>query len=98
MIPGWFFMAEEKTSGKRKEGKIRKESQEMPPITRDMTLGELVEKYPQAVEVMLKRGMHCIGCHMAAWETIEQGAAGHGITGKKLEKLLKEMNDAVSGK
>ena len=64
-------------------------------ITKDMTLGELVTKHPEATQVMLKHGMHCISCHMAAMETIGEGAAGHGITGKDLDKLIVEMNEAV---
>jgi hybrid cluster-associated redox disulfide protein len=64
-------------------------------ITKDMTLGELVTKYPEAAEVMVKHGMHCIGCHMAAMETIAEGAAGHGIVGKELDDLVEEMNKAV---
>lgn len=54
-------------------------------ITKDMTLGEVVQSFPQTVEVMMKYGLHCIGCHVAAWETLEQGATAHGITGKKFE-------------
>ena len=65
-------------------------------ITKDMTLGEIVMKYPEAAEVMMKHGLHCVGCHMAAWETVEQGAASHGMTKKEIDKMLKEMNEAVS--
>lgn len=61
-------------------------------ITKDMTLGEIAEKHPKAAEVLLKYGLHCIGCSVAVWETLEQGAAAHGIQGKELEKLLKELN------
>jgi hybrid cluster-associated redox disulfide protein len=64
-------------------------------ITKDMTLGELVVKYPEAAQVMLKHGMHCIGCHMSAMETVAEGAAGHGIVGKEFDKLIEEMNEAV---
>ncbi len=67
-------------------------------ITKDMQLGKLVSKYPEAAQVMLKHGMHCIGCQMAAWETIEQGAKGHGMDDKQLEEMLKEMNDALKKK
>lgn len=61
-------------------------------ITKDMTLGEVIRKYPQTVEVFLKHGLQCVGCHVAHWETIEQGVAVHGIS---LEKLLKDLNKAV---
>ena len=61
-------------------------------ITKDMNLSDLISKYPEAAMVMVKYGLHCIGCHLAAWETIEEGAKSHGISGKKLEEMLKEMN------
>jgi hybrid cluster-associated redox disulfide protein len=63
-------------------------------ITKEMTLGELVIKHPDAVNVMYKYGMHCIGCHMAAYETIEQGASAHGMDKKAIGRMLKEMNES----
>lgn len=65
-------------------------------INGKMTLGEVVQKYPETAEVMLKYGLHCVGCHVAAWETIEQGASAHGLDKKKITEMLKEMNKAVS--
>ncbi len=67
-------------------------------IKKNMTLGEVLTKYPEIAEVLAKYGFHCVGCPATFMETVEQGAKVHGITGKKLEKLLKEMNDAVSKK
>jgi len=64
-------------------------------ITKDMTLGEVVQKYPETVPIMFEHGLHCIGCHVAAFETIEQGALGHGID---VEELLKDMNNAIKKK
>ena len=61
-------------------------------ITKDMTLGEIAAEYPEAVDVLLKYGLHCIGCHVAAWETLEQGAMAHGLYGEKFDGLLKELN------
>lgn len=63
-----------------------------------MTLGEVVGKYPKAIGPMLKRGMHCVGCHVAAFETVEQGAKAHGMGDKEIGEMLKEMNKAVSKK
>jgi len=71
----------------------KKESKEV--ISKDMSLGDVLNKHPEVVEVMYKHGLHCVGCHIAAWETIEQGAASHGID---LKKLLDEMNKAVGKK
>ncbi len=64
-------------------------------ITKDMTLGEVIGKFPKTVSVFLKHGLHCVGCHVAHWETIEQGAFTHGMDGKKLEALLKDLNAAA---
>ncbi len=64
-------------------------------ITKDMTLGEVVQAYPQSAMVMLKYGLHCIGCHVSAWETVEQGALGHGLSPKQLDDMVKEMNDVA---
>jgi len=67
-------------------------------VTKDMTLGDVITKHPEAAEVMIKFGLHCVGCHVAAWETIEQGAKSHGMSDKDLEKMVREINDAVKDK
>jgi len=67
-------------------------------ITKDMTLGEIVKNYPETAEIMLKHGLHCVGCHVAAWETLEQGAGAHGMKEKEIESMLNEMNKLVKNK
>ena len=69
------------------------ESKEL--ITKDMAIGEAVAKYPNTVPVFLRNGLHCIGCAVANYESIEQGASGHGID---VDKLLKELNAAAKNK
>lgn len=64
-------------------------------ITKDMLLGEVASKYPQAAEVFFKHGLHCIGCGVAFAETIEQGAQAHGID---VKALLKDLNKVASKK
>ncbi len=66
-------------------------------ISKEAALGEVVTKFPAAVPVMLKHGLHCVGCHVAASETVEQGAKAHGMTDQQVDELLKEMNKAVKG-
>ncbi len=61
-------------------------------ITKDMTFAEILNKYPEAAEIMLKHGLHCIGCHVAAFETIEQGSKAHGMSDKEFKDMLKELN------
>ncbi len=72
-----------------------KKAEKKGKVTKDMTLGDIIKEYPETVEVMLKRGLHCVGCHVAAWETLEQGAKAHGMSEKEIESMLSEMNNLV---
>ncbi len=63
-------------------------------ITKDTTIGELIKELPESVHVLQKQGMHCIGCHVAVWETIEQAAEVHGINSDSLLRKLREVQDA----
>lgn len=64
-------------------------------INKDMTIGEVVAKYPGTIEVFLEHGMGCLGCGAAQFETIEQGAQAHGID---LKKLIEALNNTTSKK
>jgi hybrid cluster-associated redox disulfide protein len=64
-------------------------------ITKDTPIGEVVQKYPQTVQVFLSHGLMCFGCAIARYENVEQGAVAHGID---VEVLMKDLNAAVSAK
>ena len=51
-------------------------------ISKDMTIGEIVKKFPESVEVLMSFGMGCVGCPSAQAETIEQAAMVHGMNKK----------------
>lgn len=61
-------------------------------ITKEMPIGEVVEKYPQTAQVFLRHGLMCFGCAIARFENVEQGAIAHGIN---VEALIKDLNAAV---
>ncbi|MBN2067944.1 MAG: DUF1858 domain-containing protein [Candidatus Diapherotrites archaeon] len=67
-------------------------------IERSTTLGEIVKDFPDALPVMLEHGLHCVGCHVAAFETVEEGAKVHGMSEEQVDALIGEMNNAVKGK
>lgn len=73
-------------------GKAAAKKADKPKITGDMTLGEAITKHPQTMEVLFRYGMHCIGCHISAYETIEQGALAHGMSKEEVKKMIEEMN------
>lgn len=62
-------------------------------ITKDMSIIQIVQQYPQTVEVFRKFGMGCLGCSAARFENLEQGAAAHGID---IEAIVADLNKAVS--
>ena len=64
-------------------------------ITKESIIGDVLKKYPDAAEVMFKHGLHCIGCHVSAFESIENGCKVHGMTEKQIDALVKEINKAV---
>ena len=64
-------------------------------ITKTMAFGEVLQRFPQTLPVFSKYGMHCIGCAMSAYETIEQGAKAHGID---VKKFVDDLNAAAKSK
>jgi hybrid cluster-associated redox disulfide protein len=93
------FMAKAKTTKKAaKPVKKAAKKEAKQPITRKMLIGEVASKYPQAVEIMFKHGMHCIGCGMTAYETLEQGCMGHGMSEEDIDKMVEEINKVVKKK
>jgi len=52
-----------------------------------------MQKYPESAEILMNRGMHCIGCNMAGFETIEQGATMHGLDS---EEIIREINESIN--
>lgn len=62
-------------------------------ITKDMGIMEAIQKYPDVVGVFVAHGLGCIGCAMANFETIEQGAMAHGMD---LSALMKDLNEAAA--
>jgi len=62
-------------------------------ITKEMTFGEVLKKYPETVKTFFQYGMHCFGCHIATEETIEQGALAHGVA---VDKLIEDLNKTIA--
>jgi hybrid cluster-associated redox disulfide protein len=75
--------------------KTVKKTEKKQLIGKDMTLEQVINKFPEAVPILFKHGLHCIGCHIAATETIEQASLAHGID---LKVFLKDLNEAAGKK
>ena len=62
-------------------------------ITKNLPIGQVVQKYPETIPVFMEHGLACFGCAIARFENIEQGAIAHGID---VEALIKDLNAAVA--
>ncbi|MFH1358298.1 MAG: DUF1858 domain-containing protein [archaeon] len=67
----------------------------MAKIDKNITFSELMKEHPEAVEVLMEAGMHCIGCPASMFETLEQGAIAHGTNP---DELVKKINNNIKGK
>ncbi|MAG91068.1 hypothetical protein CMO83_00155 [Candidatus Woesearchaeota archaeon] len=70
-------------------------TKEVKLITKDMTIGDVVQKYPACIEVLQSAGVHCVGCHVSYSENLEQGFKGHGMSDKEVDSVISKMNKAV---
>jgi len=61
-------------------------------ITKEMPITEIIQLYPQALQIFTKYNLGCLGCIAARFETLEDGLIAHGIN---VEEFLKEINKAV---
>ena len=58
-------------------------------ITGKTTIFEALQINPNAGEVLMANGMHCLGCALAHAETVEEAVGVHGVD---LDKILEELN------
>lgn len=64
-------------------------------ITKDVKIEEVVTQYPETMMVFMKHGLHCVGCHVSAFESIEDGAMAHGIN---VDALVDDLNKVISSR
>ena len=58
-------------------------------ITADTIIVDALDINPNAGEILMRYGMHCLGCALAHMETLEEAVNAHGA---ELDKLLEELN------
>jgi hybrid cluster-associated redox disulfide protein len=76
----------------------KKSEKEKIVITKDMNLGEIVYKYPEAAEILLDYGLHCVGCFASSFDTIQEGAKIHQFSDSEVDEMVDRINEAVNHK
>jgi hybrid cluster-associated redox disulfide protein len=62
-------------------------------ITKNMIIEEVVQQFPETVQVFSRYGVVCVGCSAAQYDNIEQGAVLHGLDA---DQLVQELNACIA--
>ena len=69
-------------------------------ITRELTVGEVVEKYPTHAQTLANKlqemGLSCVGCGASTHETLEAAMYLHGMDDIAIESLLESLNAIIA--
>ena len=58
--------------------------------TKTMTIGEILRTDDGLAPILMRSGMHCVGCPSAQEEKLEEAAMVHG---RDAEKIIADMNE-----
>ncbi len=64
-------------------------------LTKEMTFAEVLNACPECEEILLKYGLHCIGCHLSPMESVADGCKAHGIGNDDIDQIIKELNNKL---
>ena len=61
-------------------------------IDKNMTIGELLRTNELIAPVLMRAGMHCLGCPASQGETLEEACMVHGIN---CDTLVSQINEII---
>ena len=61
----------------------------MTKITKDMIIADILQVDMGIAQILLKAGMHCVGCPAATGESLEEAGVVHGID---VDSMVDEIN------
>lgn len=67
----------------------------MKEITKDMTIGDILDADRETVPFFLEMGMHCLGCPASRGESVADACAVHGVDA---DELVKRINEFLASK
>ncbi len=66
-------------------------------VTKEMNIMDIVQAYPQSIEIFQKYGLGCIGCAAARFENLEAGARVHGFDPEAMVADINELIESIEG-
>ena len=67
----------------------------MAQVSKDMLIGELIRLDPNVAPILMRAGMHCLGCPSAQMESLAEAAMVHGLD---VDVLVAQSNDFLENK
>lgn len=64
-------------------------------VAEDMTIREVIDKYPETITVFSRYSIGCVGCLAASFERIKDIAVVHGTD---VKALVKDLNEVLQDK
>jgi len=74
----------------------RSNRQELGLISKQILLEDLVREYPQAVRLLMERGIRCLACGEPMWGTLESAAVDKSFTAAEIDLIVDELNAMIS--
>lgn len=65
----------------------------MAKISKDIIIADLLQVDPNIVAILMRAGMHCIGCPASQGESLEEASLVHGIDP---DLLVDQINDYLA--
>ena len=65
----------------------------MAKVTKSMLIGELLTVDPNIAPILMRAGMHCLGCPSSQMESLEEAAMVHGLDA---DVLVAQINDFLN--
>lgn len=63
----------------------------MKRLDQKMTIKELLDGYPAAMDVFIRRRMFCVGCPARAYHSLEEAARIYGYEPEALVHILRDV-------
>lgn len=62
----------------------------MAKVAKDMLIGQLLQIDANIAPILMRAGMHCLGCPSSQMESLEEAAMVHGLD---VDVLVNQIND-----
>ena len=67
----------------------------MKVITKDMLIGDILDKEPGTAMFFFEMGMHCLGCPASRGESVEEACEVHGVD---CDAIVARINEYLASK